>query len=144
MPVDTFGNFSGTEILDTESFAPPTYGGAVAKKYATLAYTDTSAKNLFSLPKGALIVGWDFIIGTAFNAVTTNTIKIGDATTLTRFANAVAAGVAGIFDQTKTGFVSAQLFAALTDDVQVTATYVETGDGQSAGAAVIAVEYILI
>lgn len=134
-----FGNFNGQTILDDQSFAPPTYGGAEAVKYASVTFTDTTAKSLFTLPKGAVITGWTVNVTTAFNGSGTDLLDIG-TTDADAFANDLDLSATG---QIVTGFIPAAMFTALTEDTVVTATYTDSAEDADAGAAVVCVRYIL-
>lgn len=126
---------------DSDGFTPPTMGGAVAVKYNTLAYTDTTAKTLFTLPAGAVIVDVLVSIGTVFNAGDANVIDVGLGSTANAIANDLAAGSLA---QLRTGYTAAALFATpLTVPTAVTATFVPTGTPATTGAATIAVFYVV-
>jgi len=53
-------------------------GATIVTQSNTLAYTDTSAKQLFVLPAGAQILSFTVDVPTAFNAATNNVITISD------------------------------------------------------------------
>lgn len=133
----TPGNFP----RDGYGFAPPTFGGAVAVKYGTVAITDTSAKVLFTLPKGAVIIDAFVNVLTAFNAGDSNVLDLGIGATANALANDLALGTPG---HITAGLVySAMLTTPLTATTNITATYVPAGTAANAGAAVVAVYYIL-
>lgn len=52
---------------------------------ATLAYTDTTAKDLFTLPAGAILIAFVIHVTTAFDDTGTDLIDLGDGTTADRF-----------------------------------------------------------
>lgn len=135
-----FGNFNNLNIEDGDGFAPPSYGGALAVKYASVAYTNTSAKSLFTLPKGAVIIAWITNVGTAFNSSGTDLLDIGDTATGARFANDIDVSSTG---QKLTGYVVSELNVPLTEDTTITATYAQSVADASAGAAVVACLYML-
>lgn len=128
-------------VTDPYGFAPPTAGGAVACKYASVAYTDTTAKTLFTLPAGAVIVGWLVNVSTAFNSSGTDLLDIGNSGTANAYANDLNVASAG---QINTGFVVSALFTELTEEVTVTATFVQSVADATTGAATIAVLYITL
>lgn len=129
-----------TFVTDSDTFAPPTYGGAVAVKFATVEYTDTTAKNLFTLPEGAVIVDWSVNVSTAFNDGASNQLDIGITGTADYFANNLNVGSVG---QIRTGFVPSRIATTpLTEDTLVTATYTP-GTSAGAGVATVIVFYIL-
>lgn len=135
-----FGNFNGQTVKAADGFTPPAYHGTVAVKYATVAYTDTTAKPLFVLPKGAILVGWLVNVSTAFNGSTTDVLDIGTSATGDAYAADLSVASAG---QLASGFVVGALFTALTDDVTVTATYADGAGDATMGAATICAFYIL-
>lgn len=116
-------------------------GSPVLTQSATLAYTDTSAKNLFKLPAGAKIISVILDVVTAFNAGTTNVIDIGTSADGALYVNDAAAGTTGHFTCTLVAGNLASIINVGTSDVQVTATFVPTGTAASAGAANISVQY---
>lgn len=136
-----FANFNNLTIKDIENFAVPNYGGPLAVKFATIAYTDTTAKNLFTLPKGAIPIAWLTNVTTAFNSSGTDLLDIGTPASGARFANDIDVSSVG---QKLTGYVPAELFTPLTDDTQITGLYAQSVADASAGAAVVAVIYMLI
>lgn len=128
-------------VQNEDGFAPPTYGGAEATMYGTIAYTDTTAKNLFTLPEGAVVTGITINVTTEFDDTVGNTLDIGITGNGDYFADGVSVATAG---QIVTGMVPDSLFAApLTEDTQVTATYIEANSDATEGAATIAIRYIL-
>lgn len=127
-------------ITDQDGFAPPSFGGAVAVKFAQVTYQNTTPKRLFSLPAGAEIVGWLTNVSTLFNAGSGNLLDIGDGATGNRFADNLNVGSVG---QLVTGYADDELFVPMTGEVDVYATYVPSGTTPSAGAAVVACFYVV-
>lgn len=111
----------------------------------TVNYNDTgiaTGNGKQYLPKGAVIIGTDVVVTTAFNAATTNVLSIGtEASTYTNIvttAQAIA-GTAGLkANLAPTGLALGPLAA----DAQVFALYTQTGTAATAGVAVIVVKYI--
>lgn len=135
-----FNRLPGAVVSDSDGF-PPVHPGAVAVKFGTLAYTDTTDKLLFTLPRGAEIVGWQVVITTAFNDSGTDVIDLSDGVTSQRFAASLTASAQAILN---TGFVVGELFATpLTADTGVYGKYTGQNANASAGAATVAVFYIL-
>jgi hypothetical protein len=89
------------------------------------------------LPPGAVVVGGEVVVETAYNTTGTATVSVGDATSATRYANAVNAKSAARTALTLTGFRSTgedvQLTLALADTaatqgkVTVNLTYIQDG-----------------
>ncbi|HML22095.1 MAG TPA: hypothetical protein PKD09_10615 [Aggregatilinea sp.] len=131
---------TNTGVHTRDGFGPVQLGGAVNARFGTLDYTDTTAKRLFRLPKGAEIVGWMVNIPTAFDASTGNVLDLGDGTTANRFANDLALGTAG---QVVTGFDPAEMATPLAADTDVYATYVPTGDAATEGAAQVICLFVM-
>lgn len=104
---------------------------------ATLAHTDVAAKDLFTLPAGAIIIDFVVNVTTAFNAGDSNMIDIGDGTTANRFVNDKAGGSAGI------SLAASADEAALAAATVVKGIYVPGGAAATAGAATITVLYIV-
>lgn len=130
-----------TFVTDSDSFAPPTYGGAVATIFGTVAYTDTTAKNLFTLPEGAVVVGITVNVTTAFNDTGTDLLDIGITGTGNYYANDLNVATA---TQITTGMQVARLFSTpLAEDTIVTATFIGQNADASTGEATVCFFYIL-
>lgn len=56
--------------------------------------TDTTARKVFNMPRGARIIGF-ILSGTASDAATTATLSIGSTTTATEYVNALDVKTAG-------------------------------------------------
>ena len=126
-----------TDIPNAEDLVRNTDPLCYAQR-ATLAYTDVVAKNLFTLPLGAVIIGFVINVTTAFNAGTTNVIDIGTAALANRFVDDKAVGTPAAMSLTPSADE-----AALTASTLIKGIYVPTGDAATAGAATITALYIL-
>lgn len=104
---------------------------------ATLAYTDTTAKDLFTLSSGAQIIGFVVNVTTAFNDSGTDLVDIGDGTTADRFVADLDVSSAGI------SLVASDDEAALSADTVVKGVYTGGNTDASAGAATITAVYIV-
>lgn len=136
-PYGYFPNYT----QDEQQFGRPLLGGSIAVMYNTVAYTDTTAKTLFVLPTGAVILQWLVNVTTAFNDSGTDLLDIGGAAANT-YANDLDVSATG---QITAGYTAAQMFATpLTGPVTVTATYTGQNSNASAGAATVAVFYALL
>ncbi len=137
------GNFwtdASKLIKDADGFGPPQLGGVVNIKWNSFTYQDTTAKKLFTLPKGAQIVGWIVAPTAGFNG-TTPVLDLGDGMTADRFVADLA-----LADNTNTivaGFDGAEMFAPLAEDTGVYADYADSGGG-SAGAAAVGCLYVIV
>lgn len=128
-------------VQNEDGFAPPTYGGAVATIFGTVAYTDTTAKSLFTLPEGAVVVGITVNVTTAFNDTGTDLLDIGITGTGNYYANDLNVATA---TQITTGMQVARLFSTpLAEDTVVTATFIGQNADALAGAATVCFLYIL-
>lgn len=130
----------GWFVTDGDEFAPPKLGGSLAVKYGTVAYTDTTAKSLFTLPEGAVVVGITVNVSTAFTDSGTDLLSIGIAGTANYYANALDVATIGQIDS---GMQVARLFETpLVAPTAVTATYTGENANASAGVATVCFFYI--
>lgn len=136
-----FGNFTGTTVASTANQGLPDFGGTEMVYYNTVAYTDTSAKTLFTLPKGAIITGIMVDVQTAFNSSGTDLLDIGTSASGNAYKDDLAVSSTG---QTVTGWVAGTLFTALTADTVVTALYAQSVADASAGLAYVAFRFIML
>jgi hypothetical protein len=104
-----------------------------------------SAGNLKQwLPAGAVIIGTDVNVVTAFNAGTTNVLSVGvEATTFADVATsaAIAPGTVGLKQNiapTAAGLASVPLAA----DSQLGVLYTQTGTAATAGQAIVIVKFV--
>lgn len=108
----------------------------------TLARTDTSAKNLFTLPPGAVIISLSVLGAAVSNAGTTATISVGKSGGAgTEYLSGFdVKGSTGLGQQTPTG---ATLTAAAVATAQiVTGIYAETGGASTLGGPwTVVIEY---
>lgn len=118
-------------------------GGPILTQSATLAYTDTTAKNLFIIPAGSRITAIKIDVVTAFNSSGTDLVDVGTTADGAFYVN--DADVSSTVHATAT-LVAANLASVInvgTSDVQVTATYAQSVADASAGAATISIEYVM-
>lgn len=126
---------------NTDGFSHPDYGGTLAIKSNTLVYTDVTAKSMFTLPVGAVIVMWITNISVVFNGSGTDLLNVGISGTAAKYASGIVVSALG---QITTGYVGTQLFIApLTEEVPVTAIYVDANSDASTGALTLACVYYL-
>jgi len=118
---ETTGSTVGTDVANT--------GFVLMAQSASIVYgANGSTTTIATLPANSQIFQITLDVTTAFNAGTTNTIDFGDGTTADKYADALAAGSI------------ARVLA--TSDVQVIATYNQSGSAASAGAATATVLYL--
>lgn len=125
-----FANLGNLTLGRKRNSAKPLAGGTPMISKASVAYTDTTAKNLFVLPKGAVIDMIQVNVVTAFDAGDSNVLDIGYTGTANAIKNDLAVGSAG---QTITGWDDDELDVALAAATQYTATYVPAGTAPTAG-----------
>lgn len=111
---------------------------AVYCQRATLAYTDTAAKTLFTIPDGAVIVGWVLSVTTLFNSDGTDLVDIGVTGTAEKFAADVDVSSTGL---KSTGIVAAQVGAVQSGAQVVKGIYTNGGSAASTGAMTILCYY---
>lgn len=95
------------------------------------------------LPAGAIILGTDVHVATAFNAGTTNVVTIG--TNSTSYNNIIASGDV---DETATGLTqnvkpTGTALGPLSADAQVFAKYAQTGTAASTGKCYVVIKYVV-
>jgi hypothetical protein len=115
-------------------------GGVLSAVTNTIAYTDSSAVTIGTVPAGAQIVSVNIDVTTAFNAATTNTITVGKSGSAAAFVASTSIGSAGRASVATTGVYSAWADVG-SADVPVTATYSQTGTAATAGAARVTIVY---
>lgn len=100
---------------------------------ATLAFTDTTAKALFTIPAGAYIVEWVINVTTAFNSDGTDLVNLGITGTAAKFASALDVSTTGL----KTGVVLTQIGALQATAQPILGIYAAGGSAASTGAMII-------
>lgn len=92
-----------------------------------------------SLPAGAMVVGAQVVVDTAFNAGTTNDLTVGTTPTGAEIVTAAtaAAGSAGAKQSTAGNALS------LASDTPVYVRYNQTGAAATAGKARIGIQYLV-
>jgi hypothetical protein len=138
-----FGNFDNIVMVDGDGFGPPANGGIKNVKFNTIAYTNTTAKNLFTIPRGSEIVGWTVVVKTAFDDTGTDLLDIGITGTLEKFAVDLDVSSIATLNETTAGFVEAQMYTEMADDTTVTGVYTGQNGNSAHGSAVVAVFYIV-
>lgn len=115
-------------------------GGVLSAVTATIAYTDSSAVTIATLPANSQIIDVNVDVTTAFNAGTTNTITVGKTGSAAAFVAATDVGSAGRASVATTGVYSAWADTG-NAEVTATATFAQTGTAASAGAARVTIVY---
>jgi hypothetical protein len=94
------------------------------------------AFNLFELPAGAIVLGGDIKVLTAFNSGTSDVISIGDSGSATRYASSQS-----IASAARTALTVPARQTASTE--KVLATWTGVGTAPTAGLAHISLQYII-
>ena len=132
---ETTGSTVGTDVANT--------GFVLMAQSANIVYgANGSTTTIATLPANSQIFQITLDVTTAFNAGTTNTIDFGDGSTADQFADALAAGsIARVLATSDVSQIT-NLVDIGTSDVQVVATYNQSGSAASAGAATATVLYL--
>ena len=123
--------------LDSSGYAT---GGIANTLRATLAYTDTTSKALFTIPAGAYIIQWVLNVTTNFDSDGTDQVNIGITGTAAKFASTVDVSTTGL---KTTGVVAAQIGAVQASAQPVLGIYAAGGSAASQGAMTIMVQFYL-
>ena len=115
-------------------------GGVLSAVTNTIAYTDSSAVTIGTIPANAQIVNINIDVTTAFNGGSSNTLTVGKSGSAAAFVASTSVGSAGRASVATTGVYSAWADVG-SAEVPVTATYAQTGTAASAGAARVTVVY---
>lgn len=122
-------------------------GRQVTSFVGSVARTDTSAKNLFTLPAGCIPTNILLAATAPSNAGTTATLSVGiSGGSGTAFLNAVDVKTAGTGggSQKPTGSASTQFGVPLAAATIVTGIYAETGTASSSGGPWIVIIEALV
>jgi hypothetical protein len=115
-------------------------GGVLSAVTNTIAYTDSTAVTIGTIPANAQIINVNIDVTTAFNAASTNTLTVGKSGSAAAFVTATSVGSAGRASVATTGVYSAWADVG-SSEVPVTATYAQTGTAASAGVARVTIVY---
>lgn len=106
-------------------------------KRATVARTDTTAKNLFTIPKGAIPTALRVYSTTASNAASTATLSIGKTGTAAHYLSAfdikTTGTGSGLQDLDKAVPLNLFVVGSATASLQIIGTYAETGTASTTG-----------
>lgn len=115
-------------------------GGVLSAVTTTIAYTDSSAVTIATLPANSQIVNINIDVTTAFDAGTTNTVTVGKTGSAAAFVTSTSVGSAGRASVATTGVYSAWADTG-SSEVTATATFAQTGTAATAGAARVTIVY---
>jgi hypothetical protein len=114
--------------------------GVLSAITTTIAFSNTSAVSIGTLPANAQIIDINIDTTTAFNAGTTNTVTVGKTGSAAAFVTATDVGTAGRESVATTGVYSAWATVG-TSDIDATVTFAQTGTAATAGAARVTIVY---
>jgi uncharacterized membrane protein len=115
-------------------------GGMLSAVTTTIAYTNSTAVTIATLPANAQIQNVHIDVTTAFNAGTTNTVTVGKTGSAAAFVASTSVGSAGRASVASTGVYSAWASTG-SSDVSATITYSQTGTAATAGALRVTIVY---
>lgn len=115
-------------------------GGVLSAVTTTIAYTDSTAVTIATIPANSQIVDINIDVTTAFNAATTNTVTVGKTGSAAAFVTTTSVGSAGRASVATSGVYSAWADTG-SSDISATITYSQTGTAASAGAARVTIVY---
>jgi hypothetical protein len=106
----------------------------------TFALGYTGIAQVGTLPAGCVVLRSYVVVTTAFNAGSTNTMKIGTIASDASFGTGIALGTIGVI----TGGTALATASTMTPaaDTAIVATSVSTGSAMTAGAGIVVVEYL--
>jgi len=135
----------GSYVADTNQFMPPHFGGDEAVEYGAFTFADTTARTVFTLPKGAVITDFGVNVTTVFNSSGTDLLDAGITGTGDFFVNDLAVSATGHSRAGVATTVPSRLFTApLDDETNVTIQYTQGVADATTGAGVFYVRYILM
>ena len=115
-------------------------GGVLSAVTNTIAYSDSSAVTIGTIPANAQIIDINIDVTTAFDAGTNDLISVGKSGSAAAFVANTDVSSAGRASVATTGVYSAWADTGSTE-VAVTATYTQTGTAATAGAARVTIVY---
>lgn len=115
-------------------------GGVLLIASNTLIRTNTTAKALFTIPAGAVIVSWILNVTTAFNSDGTDLVNIGISGTANKFVSALDVSTTGLLS---VGVDASQIGSVQSTAQAVTGIYAAGGSAPSTGAMTIICQYYI-
>jgi hypothetical protein len=115
--------------------------GQLSAITTTIAYTNTTAVTIGTIPAGSQIIDINIDVTTAFDAATTNTVTVGKTGSAAAYVAATSVGTAGRASVATTGVYSAWANVGTSDVDYATVTFSQTGTAATAGAARVTIVY---
>ena len=107
----------------------------------TFAAGNSGVVQVGTLPAGCVVLRASVVVTTAFNAGTTNAMKVGIVGSDASILSTVTISAAGVITATSVLATAASTSTAPASDTQIIATSLMTGTVATAGAAIVVVEY---
>ena len=114
--------------------------GVLSAITTTIAFSDTAAVSIGTLPSNAQIVDINIDTTTAFNATTTNTVTVGKTGTANAFVTTTSVTSLGRASVATTGTYSAWADTG-SAELDATVTFSQTGTAATTGAARVTIVY---
>jgi len=114
--------------------------GMLSAITTTIAYTDTAAVSIGTLPANCQIVDINIDVTTAFNAAGTDTVTVGKTGSAAAFVTSTSVGSAGRASVASTGVYSAWADTG-SAETNATVSFTQTGTAASAGVARVTIVY---
>ena len=115
-------------------------GGVLSAVTTTIAYTDSTAVTIATIPANSQIVDINIDVTTAFNAAGTDTVTVGKTGSAAAFVASTSVASAGRASVATTGVYSAWADTG-SSDISATVTFTQTGTAATAGAARVTIVY---
>jgi uncharacterized membrane protein len=115
--------------------------GQLSAITTTIAYTDTSAITIGTIPANSQIINVNIDVTTAFNAGTTNNVTVGKTGSAAAYVASTAVGSTGRASVATTGVYSAWANVGTSDVDYAMVTFSQTGTAATAGAARVTIVY---
>ena len=114
--------------------------GVLSAIITTIAFSDTAAVSIGTLPADAQIVGINIDTTTAFNAGTTNTVTVGKTGTANAFVTATSVTSLGRASVATTGTYSAWADTG-SAELDAIVTFSQTGTAATTGAVRVTIVF---
>lgn len=125
---------TGTSAADTRNT-----GATQVAQTKTVLFNDADASNAVALPAGSLIIGFNFITTTTFDAATTITLSLGG----TAITGALTVTSPGVYAFVAAATEAAAALWANTGATDKFVTYTIAQGASTAGAGTIVAEYVV-
>lgn len=129
---------------DKYGFTHPRFGGGVSVKYNTITFADTTSKELFRLPAGAIIIDVLVDVTTVFNSSGTDLLIVGTSANDDAYVDDLSGAALG---RTRAGAAATMpildLFVALTTETAIFGKFTQSVADATTGSCIAALFYIL-